>query len=105
MQDRSLLNGFEDMVTFTMQLGKPFYSVSIVWSILKRCCPDMHGQIKVMRAFKDMTGACFDVPSSLAEKFEAIFQHMQEERRVDFEVARAMKLPELKEDDTRMMGN
>ena len=106
MIDRSLLNGFEDMITFQMQFEKPFFSVSMVRSVLRRACPDdINNQIKFIRAFKDMTGACFDVPSASAQHFEDIFKHMQEERRCDFEVSRASKLPELKEDEQRpMMG-
>lgn len=105
MIDRSLLNGFEEMVTFIMKFEKPFYSVSMVWSILKRECPDkIVGQIKVMRAFKDMIGACFDVPSNIAVHFEDIFKNIMEERRANYQVYRATELPELKEDDNRMMG-
>ena len=48
-------------------------------------------------------GACFDVPSPVANMFEDIFKHMQEERRTDFTVNRATSLPELKEDDNRLM--
>lgn len=54
-----------------------------------------------MRAFKDMTGAVFDVPDVLAEKIEDIFSHEEEERRSDFLFSRAKNMPELKEDDTR----
>ena len=50
-----------------------------------------------------MTGACFDVPSEIAQRFEDIFKYEESERRVDFKVSRAKELPELKEDD-RMMG-
>lgn len=107
MVDRSLLNGFEEMVTFIMKFEKPFYSVSMVRSCLRKACPEkIHSQIKVMRAFKDSMGACFDVPSSIASYFEEIFKHMMEERRTDYTVYRATTLPELKEDDNRMMmGN
>jgi hypothetical protein len=37
-----------------------------------------------MRAFKDMTGAVFDVPDALAARIEDIFSHEEEERRTDF---------------------
>ena len=40
MIDRSLLNGFEEMVTFIMKFEKPFFSVSMVWSVLRRTCPE-----------------------------------------------------------------
>ena len=50
-----------------MLLDKPFYSVSMVWNVIRRYVPDMiSSQVRVMRAFKDMTGACFDVPSDYA---------------------------------------
>lgn len=92
------------MVTFQMLLDKPFYSVSMVWNMIRRYVPDqVSQQVRIMRAFKDMTGACFDVPSNVAQRFEDIFKYEESERRVDFKVSRAKELPELKEDD-RMMG-
>ena len=67
MQDRSLLNGQEDCVTFQMILDKPFYSPSIVWNVIRKYVPEeIVSQIRGMRAFKDMTGACFDVTSDFA---------------------------------------
>ena len=76
----------------------------MVWSILRRETPDkINSQIKLMRSFKDMMGACFDVPSAIAPQFEDIFKYLQEERRTNYEVFRATSLPELKEDD-RVMG-
>lgn len=54
-----------------------------------------------MRAFKDMTGAVFDVPEHLSTRIEDIFSHECEERRVDFKFSRAKELPELKEDENR----
>ena len=92
------------MVTFQMILDKPFYSVSMVWNMIRRYAPEqISQQVRIMRAFKDMTGACFDVPSEYAQRFEDIFKYEESERRVDFKVSRAKELPELKEDD-RMMG-
>lgn len=67
MSARSLLNGQEGQTTFQIVLEKPFYSVSLVWNVVRRYCPeDISREVKGMRAFKDMTGACFDVPDSLA---------------------------------------
>jgi len=87
-----------------MLLDKPFYSVSMVWNMIKRYVPDqLSQQLRIMRAFKDMTGACFDVPSNIAQRFEDIFKYEEQEKRVDFKVSRAKELPELKEDD-RVMG-
>lgn len=61
-----------------------------------------------MRAFKDMSGACFDLPEALAHKFADIFEYEEKERRTDFRVSKAKELPELREDDSRggyMGGN
>ena len=105
LQDRSLLNAQENMVTFKLVLERPFYSVSMVWNVIRKYVPDqISSQVRVMRAFKDMTGACFDVPSDYAQRFEDIFKYEESERRCDFKMCRAKELPELKEDD-RMMGN
>lgn len=52
-----------------------------------------------MRAYKDMTGAVFDVSEEDIERIEDIFNHLKEERRIDFDIGRAKQLPELKEDE------
>ena len=55
------------MVTFQMVFEKPFHSVSMVWNVIRRYAPEeIVAQVKVMRAFKDMSGACFDLPDGLA---------------------------------------
>lgn len=104
LQERSLLNGQEDMVTFQMTMDKPFYSVSMVWNVIRRYAEQIASAVKVMRAFKDMTGACFDVPAHMAQRFEDIFKYEEEERRADFKVRRAKELPQLREDDRPMGG-
>jgi len=76
----------------------------MVWNVIRKYVPDqISSMIRVMRAFKDMTGACFDVPSDIAQRFEDIFKYEESERRCDFKMTRAKELPELKEDD-RVMG-
>lgn len=40
LTDRSLLNGQENMVTFQMVMEKPFYSVSMVWNVIRRYTPE-----------------------------------------------------------------
>ena len=40
MQERSMINGQENMVTFQMVMEKPFYSVSMVWNVIKRYVPE-----------------------------------------------------------------
>jgi len=82
-----MLNGQEGMVTFQMIFEKPFFAVSMVWNVIRRYVPeDVSGSIKVMRSFKDMSGACFDVPDTYAERFGDIFEYEQKERRTDFQV-------------------
>ena len=99
---RSMLNGQENMVTYQIVLDKPFYAISFVWNVIRKYCPDaISTQVKGMRAFKDMTGAVFDVPEHLSNRIEDIFLHECEERRVDFKFSRAKELPELKEDENR----
>lgn len=99
---RSMLNGQENMVTYQMTLEKPMYAISYIWNAIRKYCPDtISAQIKSMRAFKDMTGAVFDVPEHLANRIEDIFVHECEERRVDFKFSKCTVLPELKEDDNR----
>lgn len=99
---RSMLNAQENMVTYQMTWEKPFYAISFVWSVIRKFCPEtISTQVKGMRAFKDMTGAVFDVPEHLASRIEDIFGHECEERRVDFKFKRAIELPELKEDENR----
>jgi len=61
-------------------LDKPFYAVSLVWNILRKFLPEaISTQIKGMRAFKDMTGACFDVHESHAQRLEDIFAYAESE--------------------------
>jgi len=76
MTHRSLLNGQEDCVTFQISMSKPFYSVSLIWNILRRYLPEkISGNIRGMRVFVDNTGACFDVLATDMERFEDIFAH------------------------------
>lgn len=59
----------------------------------------MSEMIRGMRAFKDNDGAVFDVPEDCIDRFEDIFNHLKDEKRIDFEIGRAKSLPELKEDE------
>lgn len=100
MQHRSLLNGQEDCVTFQITMAKSFYSISLIWNILRRYLPEkISGNIRGMRVFVDNTGACFDVNAVDMERFEDIFAHEAESKQTDFKVSRCLELPELKEDE------
>lgn len=50
--------------------------------------------------YKDQTGAVFDVAEDQIARFEDVFNHLKEQKRIAFEIGRAMKLPELKEEDS-----
>jgi hypothetical protein len=77
MKARSLLSGTEDQVTFFIKLRTTFYSVSMVWNLLRKYLPDqVHTQVRGMRAFKDMTGACFDVPENYAQRIEDSYNYI-----------------------------
>jgi hypothetical protein len=45
-----------------------------------------------------MTGACFDVKADEAQRIEDIFAHESATKGADFKFARALTLPELKEE-------
>lgn len=90
MSARSLLTGQEQQVTFQVTCNTPFYSISMVWNILRRFLPEaITGVVRGMRAFKDLSGACFDVPDHKASQLEDIFEHAKEQRNCDFAITRA----------------
>lgn len=62
----------------------------MVWNILRRFLPEqITGVVRGMRAFKDHSGACFDVPENMACRLEDIFGHAANEREIDFNLTRA----------------
>lgn len=54
--------------------------------------------------FKDQQGAVFDVPEDCIQRFEDVFNHLKDQRRINFEIGRAKSLPELREDDSFNRG-
>jgi hypothetical protein len=80
-------------------MEKPFYAISLVWNVLRRYLPENVTQnIRGMRTFVDMTGACFDVNAADAQRLEDILTHESAAKSADFKVSRAHSLPELKEE-------
>ena len=70
MKTRSLLNGQEDCITYQLTMERGFNSVSLVWNILRRYCPEaITSNIKGMRCFKDNKGAVFDVRVEDSQRF------------------------------------
>jgi ATP-dependent RNA helicase DDX21 len=82
LESKSLLTGQEKFVTFVMKFDQAFNTVSFVWSILRRACPEnIQTSIKGMRMFKDQTGVCFDVPDEHLNRFEDIFTHLADGKK------------------------
>jgi hypothetical protein len=83
-----------------LKVSKPFYGMTFIWNTLKKFLPaNITDNIRGMRAFKDLTGAVFDVAEHDIARFDDIFDHLKEEKRIDFEIGRAKSLPELKEEE------
>lgn len=82
-------------------------AISFVWGVLRKfLTQDIVDSIKGMRMYKDQSGAVFDVPEEHITRFEDIFNHLREQKRINFEIGRAKALPELREDDSfRGQGN
>ena len=56
-----------------------------MWGILRKfLTQDVTDSIKGMRMFKDQTGAVFDVPEDQIQKFEDVFIHLKDQRRINF---------------------
>jgi hypothetical protein len=80
-------------------------AISYVWGVMRKfLTDDIHSNIRGMRMFKDQTGAVFDVAEENVQRFEDIFGHLRDQRRINFEIGRAKTLPELREDDAGPMG-
>lgn len=98
MEARSLLTGQEKYITVQMTVDKPFYAVSLVWTILRKFLPEnITNNIRGMRTFADMTGAVFDVAEEQFDRVTDIVEGLGD--KTDFKLARATQLPELREND------
>ena len=98
---RSLLTGQENFITIEVKFEQKFMAISYVWGILRKfLTQDVTEGIRGMRMFKDQQGACFDVPEEHIQKFDDVFNHLKEQRRIAFEIGRPKALPELREDDS-----
>ncbi len=82
-----------------IKVSKAFYGMTFIWNTLKKYLPaNITDNIRGMRSFKDLTGAVFDVAEQDINRFEDIFNHLRDEKRIDFEIGRAKSLPELTEE-------
>jgi hypothetical protein len=105
LETRSLLSGQEKYVTFALKMTQPFHGVTLVWTILRKHLPEnITNEIRGMRAYRDMTGAVFDVAEEHIQRFTDVFDHLKAENRIEFTIEKAKTLPELREDDSSAGG-
>ena len=98
---RSLLTGQENFITIEIKFDQRFMAISYVWGVLRKfLTQDITDSIRGMRMFKDQQGAVFDVPEDHIQRFDDIFNHLREQRRINFDIGKCKSLPELREDDS-----
>ena len=101
LHSRSLLTGQENFITCGFKFEQRFQTISFVWGVLrKHLTQDITDSIRGMRMFKDQTGAVFDVPEESIQRYEDVFNHLKDQRRINFEYGRCKSLPELREDES-----
>ncbi|KAG1354621.1 putative DEAD-box ATP-dependent RNA helicase 7 [Cocos nucifera] len=72
IKKRSLLSSMENYVTLLLHAGKPIYSPSFAYSILRRFLPDEKVEgVKGLSLTADGMGAVFDVPTDDVDSFIA----------------------------------
>eukprot|EP00268_Persea_americana_P040959 TRINITY_DN4077_c0_g1_i5.p1 TRINITY_DN4077_c0_g1~~TRINITY_DN4077_c0_g1_i5.p1 ORF type:complete len:728 (+),score=142.69 TRINITY_DN4077_c0_g1_i5:116-2299(+) len=72
IKNRSLLTSLENYVTLLLQAGRPIYTPSFAFSVLRRFLPDEKvEQLKGLSLTADGKGAVFDVPAADVDLFIA----------------------------------
>ncbi|PIA49836.1 hypothetical protein AQUCO_01300524v1 [Aquilegia coerulea] len=93
IKNRSLLTSMENYVTVHLEAGKPCYSPSFIFSILKRFLPEEKVElVKGLTLTADARGAVFDVPSGDLDAFLA-----GQENAADVSIDVVTALPPLQE--------
>ncbi|XVF12387.1 hypothetical protein REPUB_Repub08aG0113300 [Reevesia pubescens] len=96
IKSRSLLTSMENHVTLLLEAGKPIYTLSFVFGVLKRFLPEEKVQsVQGLTLTADGMGAVFDVAEEAVETFLAGAQNAA---NVSLEVLKK-ELPRLKERD------
>ena len=70
IENRSLITGGENLVTYQITLTQEIQSPSYVWGILKREAPEVSDQVKNMKMLASSMGVIFDVPEDAVSDFE-----------------------------------
>ncbi|KAM7272182.1 hypothetical protein ACFE04_026845 [Oxalis oulophora] len=92
---RSLLTSMENHVTLMLEAGKPIYTPSFVFGILKRFLPeDKISTVQGMTMTADGTGAVFDVPT---EELDAFVTGAENAGGISLEVLKALPRLQQKE--------
>jgi hypothetical protein len=97
LQNKSMLTGQEDCLTYELICTEAFRSVSYVWGILKNLLsPGIADSIKGMRCYSNMKGGVFDVPDEYTERFEEAFEYAKTQKfELSYTIQKAKELPEL----------
>ncbi|CAL0303555.1 unnamed protein product [Lupinus luteus] len=92
---RSLLTSMENYVTLQLEIGKPIFTPSFAFGILRRFVPEEKvNTVQGLTITADGNGAVFDVP---AKELDAFITGQQNAANVSLEVVKA--LPQLQERD------
>ena len=101
LKQRSLLCAFEGWVTFIIKSQMEFRNIGFVWTFIRNNIDfETVNKIKGMRAFKDMTGAAFDVP----EECQKFFEEFQIQNH-NFTIEKALILPDLIDENPTFNSN
>ncbi|KAK9672719.1 hypothetical protein RND81_12G119600 [Saponaria officinalis] len=96
IKERSLLTGMEGYVTVQLEAGRPIYTPSFAFGILRRFCPeDIVESVQGLAITADQNGCVFDVPVKYLDTFLAGQKNAEQ---MSFEVVKA--LPRLQERDS-----
>lgn len=95
IKSRSLLSSLEDHVTVLLEAGKPIYTASFAYNVLRRFVPEEKVEsVKGMALTADGRGAVFDVPSEDLDLFLA-----GQDNAADVSLDVVKTLPRLQEKD------
>ncbi|KAI4320055.1 hypothetical protein MLD38_033576 [Melastoma candidum] len=100
IKSRSLLNSLENHVTLLLESGRPFYTASYAFGVLKRVLPEEKvNNVKGLTLVADGNGAVFDVPSEDVDTFLT-----GQENAADMSLEVVKTLPRLQERDPSRGG-
>ncbi|CAL0333220.1 unnamed protein product [Lupinus luteus] len=100
IKKRSLLTSMENYVTLQLEIGKPMFTPSFAFGVLRRFVPEEKvNEVQGLTITADGNGAVFDVP---AKHLDAFLTGQKNAGNVSLEVVKA--LPRLQEREESKMG-